>query len=252
MQLANIDMIVKRSLLEKRLPLHFYVEFLSHAAACIRDLTKDTLQVINVANLPVSSYGSIDLPSDFVDDLAVCMPVGDTIIKLPKQDWLTPIRRHDTNTGEFVPYANLNSEDEENTVWGIPTAGYNYFWNIDDWGGNTGRNFGSNGGISSGYKVVKERRQIQMTEDFIDGNVVLLYLSNGQSSDNATQVEWMAFSCIQSYIDWKTSRNASLKDSAEARTYYNEKRLLKSALNELTKTDLINVLRSAYTATIKN
>ena len=65
-------------------------------------------------------------------------------------------------------------------------------------------------------------------------------------------IDFRAFAAIQSYIDWKSSPNASFKDSGEARTYFNNKRLLRANMDDLTTTDIVNILRSAYTATIKN
>ncbi|WP_165690523.1 hypothetical protein, partial [Mycobacteroides abscessus] len=107
-------------------------------------------------------------------------------------------------------------------------------------------------GTTLGYKVILERRQIQLSAGFENGNMILQYVSNGQGVDNATQIEWDAFRAIQSYIDWQRSPNAAFKDSPEARTYYNEKRLLRSNLNEMNITDIRNVLHNSYMATIKN
>lgn len=69
---------------------------------------------------------------------------------------------------------------------------------------------------------------------------------------NASQIEWDAHAAIQSYCDWKSSPNAAIKDSPEAATYYNEKRLLRANLNPMTITDLKQVLRENFTAAMKN
>ena len=115
--------------------------------------------------------------------------------------------------------------------------------------------FGAHGGTDSGYKVVKERRQIQMSDDFIDSSgqtsIILMYISNGQSIDNATQIDYMAFQTIRAFQEWKRSPNANNENSPEGRQYLNQKRLLRARLNPLTRTDIINVLRQGYTATIK-
>lgn len=253
MEFATLDMIVMRSLLEKRLPIHFYIEYLVHASASIRELTKDTLMAIRTVNLPVSSYASIDLPDDFVDDVGVFIPLGGTLSAIPKQDFLSPIRIHSTTTGRFIPQTIPVTAGTDGTFFGFPGIWGSWYWNISEYGEPTGRYYGANGGTAQGYKVVKERRQIQLTDNFIgDGNsLILQYVSNGQSADNATQVEWMAFSCIQAYINWKCTKNASFKDSPEARTYYNEKRLLKAELDDLTRVDIINIFRNSYRASLK-
>jgi len=254
MTFATLDMIVNRSLLEKGMPRQWYADYLFHAAACIRNLAKDTLRIINSVNRPVNSYGAFDLPDDFMDDLAVCIPSGDQLHRLPKQDWLTPIRIHNETTGAFEPYNELVDEDRgEQTVWGFP-GGWGYFWNVNDFGEPTGRFFGQQGGTQSGYQLFKERRQIQLTQDFIftDSNVVLLYISNGQSVDNASQVDMQAFNCVQRYIDWMSSANAGIDMSPEGASYYNARRHLRANLNDLTRVDVLNIIRNSYTAAIKS
>ena len=254
MLLATLDEITKRGLLEDCLPIHFYSEMMFHSATCLRELNFDTLQMINTANLPVNSYGAVDLPGDFSDDLAVCVPFGSGLAPLPHQDWITPLRIHDTTTGEFVPYDNNDTSEDENTVWGLP-QGFGYYWNVDSYGQSTGRNFGGHGGTASGYRVIKERRQIQMTDDFISqsetNNIILMYISNGQSIDNATQIDYAAFNCIRAYQSWKSSPNKNNENSPEGRYYLNQKRLLRARYNQLTITDIRNILHTAYTATLK-
>lgn len=251
MELATLDIIIKRSLLERSLPIHWYSEFLFHSSAAVRILNKDTLQLINAVNLKLNSYNAADLPMDFMDDLAVCIPVDNMLSPVPKNDSINPIRIHDTTMGQFVPYTNIE-DSSERTFFGFPGS-WDWFWNVSDWGEPTGRYFGSNGGEhQNGYKVIKSRRQIQFTETFSSDNATLLYISNGQHIDNATQVDWMAHEAIQDYCEWKRSPNHAIKDSYEAATWYNSRRILRANLNPLTAVDIKNIFRSNYTATIKS
>jgi hypothetical protein len=109
----------------------------------------------------------------------------------------------------------------------MPTTGY-YYWNINDYAEPTGRFFGMRGGTDMGYRVIKERRQIQMSDGFGNSNIILMYISDGQSMDNASQIDVQAFQTIRAYQDWKRSPQAAIKDSYEAATYYNERRLLRA------------------------
>ena len=252
MLLSNLDTIVRRWLLEKGLPIQYYMEALFHASTALRELSFDTLKIVNVANLPVNSYAAIDLPSDYKDDIAVCINYGGALSELPKQSWINPLRIHDTTTGGFELSSTNIGSNLQGSLYGQSNSSWSWFWNINDYGESTGRFFGAKGGTSQGYKVVLERRQIQLTENFAGSNVVLLYISDGQSADNATQIDSYAISCIQSYIDWKRSPSASIKDSGEARTFYNEKRILRARLNDMTLVDIKNVLHNSYKSTIKN
>lgn len=251
MLLATIDEIVRRGLLENSLPIHWYSELLYHSATCIRELNYETLQIINTANLPVNDYGGVDLPDDFDDDVSVCVPAGMGLLPLPHQDWITPLRIHSTETGEFVPYPNLqNTSGLPNVFYGFPYQ-WSFYWNVNDYGEAMGRRFGSHGGTAVGYRVVKERRQLQMTGNFNDTNIILMYISTGQSIDNASQIDYKAFQTIRAYQDWQKSPNKGNDNSSEGKKYYNQLRHLKSRLNPLTKTDIQNIIRSAYSAGIK-
>ncbi len=246
---SNLDTIVRRQLLELGLPIHFYSELLFHCATAIRELSFDSLKIINAARLPTNHYAAADLPGDFQDDIAVCIPVGGAMYPLPKQDWINPISVHNAETGAFEAYTNSTDENSE-TFFGMPGV-WNWYWNFNDYGEPTGRFFGNPGGTQQGYKIIPNRRQIQLTENFVNSNIVLLYISDGQQADNATNVDTAAISTIHAYSNWKRSPRAAMKDSPEGATYYNERRLLRARKNPLTKTDIINVLRNGYSASIK-
>lgn len=248
---TNLDIITRRYLMEKGLPIHCYLEVMTHNATGIRELSFDSLQVINSARLPINSYGAATLPDDFVDELGVYVPIGDGIYALPKQDWITPLRIHNTETGAFTPYSTTQNEDGSADFLDFPGI-WNWYWNVNNYGEPTGRLFGASGGTQQGYKVVRERRQIQFTDNFQNSNTTILYISDGQRADNATKVDTMAQQTIHAWCDWKRSPNAAIKDSYEAATYYNERRLLRARKSDLTKVDILNVIRNSYTAAIKS
>lgn len=253
---ATLDQIVRRGLLEDGLPIHYYSEFFYHSATSLRELSFDTLKIINTVNLPVNEYGAFDLPGDFVDDLSVSVPVGGDLFDLPKQSRLSPLRIHSPVTGQFVPNTsdtNALNSTLANEFLGFP-IGWNLYWNVNDYGEPTGRFYGASGGTQQGYQIFKERRQGQMTGGFVcqDSNIVLMYISDGQSLDNATQIDMQAFQTIRSFQEWKRSPNANDDNSPEGRAFYNQRRLLRARLNDLTRVDILNIIRQAYTAAMKN
>lgn len=251
MEFCNLDMITRRTLLELGLPIHYYIEYLTHNASALRELNKDTLRIINSANLPVNDYKAVDLPADFVDDLAVCVPAGEFLQQVSKRSSINPLRLHSATTGEFVPYTDINTS-ENSLFLGFPMV-WSWYWNFTDYGEPTGRLFGSPGGArANGYEVFKERRQIQLTQSFTSSNVILLYIGNGQSITNATQIDWAAFMAIQKFAEWQSSENRNNINSPEGRMFFNERRRLRSALNPLTKTDIVNIYRESYRASMKS
>jgi hypothetical protein len=251
MLFANLDQICNRTLLERGLPKHWYLEELMHSSACVRELSFDTLQIINTLQLPVNEYNSIDLPGDFVDDLGLSIAWGGRLVAVPKDDSLTPLRYHD-DTGTYVPPVTDATNLSPQTTFGFG-VGILWYWNINDYGEPTGRFFGAKGASNiNGYKVVTERRQIQLSQTFTAETAVLSYISDGQRADNATQVDVQATACIQAYSNWKKSPNRDNENSPEGRAYYNQKRLLRARKDDLTKTDIIQIVRRSYTASMKN
>jgi len=252
MTLTTLDSITRRGLLEAGLPIHYYFEYLLHGATCLRELSFDTLKIVNTVQLPVNEYGAVDLPEDFVDDVAVCLPGGAVMQPLPHQDWISPMRfvNPQTSQYEMATYNTNSAGADSNFFWG--SAGWLWYWNVNDFGEPTGRFFGARGGTQRGYKVVKERRQIQMTPDYSGYSIVLQYISDGQSISNATQIDTQAIQTIRAWQEWKKSPNANNEYSPEAMSFWNRKKTLRARLSGMSLVDVKNALRQGFTASVKN
>lgn len=243
---ANLDSIAKRRLLANGLPLHWYLETILHCATALRELSFDTLHIVNTARLPVNSYGAIELPNDFVDDVMLGIPVGGMLQPVAKRDNINPLRTFDAD-GQFENWTTSNTE-ETNAIF---SGTWTWFWNVNDLGEPTGRMFGAGSGSNNGYMVDKKRRQIQVTGTFTSDEAILMYISDGQSADNATQIDVRAQAAIDAYSGWKSSPNADIKASPEAATFYNEARILRARLDDLTPDDIKSILRRNYKAAPK-
>jgi hypothetical protein len=254
MLFTSLDEIVKRKLIDSGYPIHYYFEYLSHAAGCLRELNFDVLDMINTVRLPVNCDDhTVDLPEDFVTDgdISVGIPVGQFLQPVVKMDKITRLRNKNPTTYQYEDYQGATPSESVDGLYLNP--GWNWFWNVNSFGEPTGRQFGGNGGATlNGYTVVTERRQIQLTETFTSSEIVLMYLSDGQSADNATHIDVGAFACIEAWIDWKRSPNRNNDRSPEGMYYYNQRRLLKARKHQLTTLQIRQILHNAYSATIKN
>jgi hypothetical protein len=259
MKLATLDTIVRRGLIESNLPMHYYLEYMIHGATCLRELSFDTLKIVNTVHLPVNDYGAVDLPEDFVDDVSMGFYASGVLQPLPHINSISPIRNHNQQ-GQFthpsIPTnyttpTNVNQVNSGNDLF-LGGLGIFWFWNVSDFGEPTGRFFGATGGTSIGYKVIKERRQIQLSVGFERKSVVLQYISDGQSIDNASQIDTQAIQCIRAWQEWKRTPGANNDYSAEAISFYNRKKQLRSRLSGLTLVDIKNTLRNGFTAAVKN
>lgn len=242
MTITSLDAICRRWLLESGKPIHFYAEALFNAATCLRELSFEALQVINTKILTVNSYYAVDLPPDFSDEVMVGVMAGGKIQPVPQTTHLNPLRNMDSNF-QYTSYDTGTTNNILSTGYGF-VPGAMWYWNINEWGEPTGRYFGAGGGAkANGYQVFRERGQIQLTDTFTSPTVVLMYVSDGQSADNATQIDTKAFSTISAYLSWKTSPNRNNTYSPEGRLYSSTKRLLRARMNSLTGVDIINIVR---------
>jgi hypothetical protein len=252
MQFANLDMIVKNKLLQDGKPIHWYIEYLVHATACLRELAQDSLRVVNTVRLPINDYKAADIPEDYSDYVTVGIGVGQFIKPIPQMDTINNLRVRDS-TGAYTTYANLGQTSEAGATFYGFSPGWNWMWNINEFGETQGRFFGGGGGdTTNGFKIIPERRQIQFSETIQVDEFVLIYVSDGQSADNFTKVDSRAFNAIAAYIDWKASPNRNNHYSPEGKLYTNKKRLLRAATDSFTIPDIKNTFWKAYKATLKN
>lgn len=248
MRYTTLDTIIRRTLLAKRLPLHYYVEFLVHAATCLRELTFDSLKVVNTVVLEVNDYFAADLPCDFVDWTKVGFRAGQFIMPIAPRDSINRLHAYDAQ-GQITTYGTADTVNLEFPFW----PGYWMFQNLDDLGENTGRLYGWDTSDNvNGFKILKERNQIQFTESIECTRVVMEYISDGSTSDNATQVDEYAWSAIEAFINWKRSPHADIDRSPEALSYFNQRRILRARTSGLTLYDIRQILYKNYRASIKN
>jgi hypothetical protein len=247
MRFTSLDKIIRRTLLAKRLPLHYYIEFLVHASSCLRELTFDSLKIVNTVELELNDYYAADLPCDFVDWTKVGLRMGQLVQPITQRESINRLRNQDSQ-GNYIPYQDPGTFNLDFPFW----PGYWMFQNISDLGENLGRLYGFNTGIvPDGFKILPERNQIQFLESARDCKYVMEYISDGQTSDNATQVDQYAWSTIEGFINWKRSPNADNDHAPEAYNYKNLRRQLRGRMSELTLVDMRQILYRNYTASIK-
>lgn len=76
MKYTTLDKVVKGVLLQKKFPIHFYIDFLVYAQRAFEEISWDTIGNIRALKLSINSYGAITLPSDFVDIIKIGLSYG--------------------------------------------------------------------------------------------------------------------------------------------------------------------------------
>ena len=232
MTTASLDYIVKNYLLKKGYPLHWYMQFMVYAADCWRELTFDDLRIINTKILPVDqAINAASLPEDYQDYVTVGVMIGQRIRPLVPTNTLNPLTSLDVNQNfaqqDWTDTTTPPGSNENQLYYGAFTVHYN------DYGENIGRFFGLGAGYQEDtFQVFKERNQIQLDQKFYVENIVLQYVSDGQSADAASQIDPYAIRTIQAYIDYQMklhnrTYNMGEKQLAE-NGYIKERKILRA------------------------
>jgi hypothetical protein len=238
MTTASLDFIVKNYLLKKGYPLHWYMQFMVYAADCLREITFDDLRVINTKILPVNQkINAAELPEDYQDYVTVGVMIGQRIRPLVPTSTLNPLISLDVNQNyseqEWTDNVVPPGSNENQLYYGaLPYAQW-FTVRYNDYGENIGRFFGLGAGYQEDtFQVFKERNQIQLDQKFYVENIVLQYVSDGQSADAASLVDPYAIRTIQAYIDFQMKAhnrtyNMGEKQLAE-NNYIKERKILRA------------------------
>jgi hypothetical protein len=255
MKFVKLDTIVRSILLQKSLPLHWYLQFLKYSADALRELTLDTLQIVNTVELPVdTSDFTCQIPCDYVDYTGVGVKKGQFVRPIPQIDTINNLPATQPN-GVPTTYGVVGEVEISDSfpLW----PGAFVFQNIDDLGENLGRLFGwPSDNRTNGFKIIPERGVIQLTESFQYSSIIFQYISDGQCVDNASQVPVYAQKTIEAYDDreWKThtGRHSLGEITMADRMHTREWRKLRARISGLTISDIKQSIWHAYQATNKN
>jgi hypothetical protein len=239
-------------LLQKQLPMHWYLQFLKYAADGLREETFDSLKIIKTVRIDIDQDNFTALiPCDYVSWVKVGIENGQFIVPLAEQRGINRLPK-------------LDSAGEE-TLFGNPGGGDNALWSnyttvcYNDHGEFTGRQYGLGGSnLANTFKELPERGVFQLHENLVATNdqIVLEYISDGTCPDNATQITPLAQKCLEAYVDWQYKLNSRTFGDGAAnnaeRQFYNQRRKMRARMNKMSPADLKRILRKNYRGSIKN
>ncbi len=202
MTTSSLDSIVRGILLRKGFPIHFYIDALIAARDTLRDISMDSLGIINTKIIELDDGFSATLPDDFTDDIECSVLVGQFLRPLVPVRNMNPLIHRDSS-GNPAQWGDDNQTADAN-VFNSLAAGY--FWRTITWnqyGENVGRLFGYNSGYTDTYQIFRERNQIQVNYQVGVTKIVLKYISDGMNVDAASHIETYAIPTIEAGILWQ-------------------------------------------------
>jgi hypothetical protein len=262
MTTASLDYIVKNALGKKGYPLHYYLQCMLYASDCLRELTFDDLRVINTKILPINTnINTAQLPDDYQDYVTVGVMVGQRLRPLTPTSTLNPITNLNSgsNFEEIEWNDNTTSSDSGQSALyygALPYAQW-FTTHYNDFGENIGRFFGLGAGYQEDtFQVFKEKGIIQIDQKLSVDNVVLQYISDGQSADAATQINPYAIKTIQNFIFWQLkehNRNYGVGERQVAQNeYIRERKILRARMSDWSIEKLKRIVQQNYKGSIKS
>lgn len=255
MTFSTLDEIVRNWLMQRRYPLHYYIEALVYAKDCLRQLSMDDLHMVNTRLLPVNSYNAITLPEDYLDYTRVAIEAGQYMKPLVEDNTINPLYKYNSDFEVETYQSAGQANDSENVYYGslFPMFWRTVTWN--QWGESIGRMFGWRGNYTDTFKVVKTRGEIQLNESISADNILLEYISDGKSADAATRVDSYAYDTIDAYISWKFKENNRTYGIGERQLaeqeYIGQRRILRARLSNLTIEKMKRIVQGASYASPK-
>lgn len=246
MELVKIDSIVREALIQKGYPIHFYMQFLSYATSCVRELNFDVLQNIKSVQPNITSYDSFVLPSDYVDYVKLGELNGNVISPWVEDDALS-------REAFYVDGVRVAPESNSQIV-DVGIDGQVGIQNIyiNEFGEDLGRRYSHADNVpSNSFKVIRERAEIILASK-PSGKFVLEYISDGLSCSSSTCVHPYAVQTIKNYIYWQHAlRSEKPNVKLLEDEYYNSERILRGRIDPLDTDEIVRTLRSSNHAAAK-
>jgi len=243
MQTYKIDSIVKGTLLKENKSIHYYIPRAYLALEFLRSINFDSAYFIKKVVLTATD-NKIAIPDDFVGLVRLGVKNGQRLERLGEDRSLID------NDETYNP--------DEQEVSGI------VYWypSVNKYGESFGSHFGYSAVSQRSYKVMLEENKILINNTVTaeDDEFYLEYHSDGMStgtpyleSTNDVYIHPYAVDALIAYIKWKLSENGNRFTARELeRKYYNQLRLYRARLSNLTDLDIKRSLRRYYFGSPKN
>jgi len=252
---SSLDAIVKGVLSARSYPIHYYRRALKFSSDCVREISFDDLKIVHSKQITTTASGAVNVPCDFVDWIRVGIINGQYLKPLNQSKGFNRMDNYDSG-GHPIDWPVTNNTSSDAVVFGVPFLSW-YTNSYNARGENTG---GLYGYVSDGspmtFEYFAEKGQIQLNQALGATSIVLDYIGDGRSLDNASKINPYAEAVIESYIDWKfaaNNRNVSGGEKEDLyRKYVRQREILRARMNDMDTNGVMNIFRKNYQASVKS
>lgn len=252
MKTKTLNAIVRESLLDDGLPLHYYTRYLHHGLRIFDELSLDfPVGNIKMVELDVTSYQRAILPADFVDFIDVSAKHGERLLPMERERNLNKMYNYDDQGGKAAwPVSNSINYDAEINYSLI--SGTN---NINTRGELVGRYYGRKRAAKLTFDIDEVNQEIVFSNEMVLEKITLVYMTTAASSSSANVVTPYATDVITKYITLKAIKAGGGRvGSAQMaqQDYENAHRVFRARMNSTDYATMIGVLRNGIIGSLKN
>lgn len=250
METKTIDAIVRESLIEAGLTLHFYMKYLYFCLKEFEHLAKKHRYFYKQTELTINSYKRVTIPSDFRGIIDLSERNGERLESLFRDDSLNRMYNYD-DEGNKIAWP--QAEEAFNDTYTI----YNNDGEAINSGvlGSTGW-YGLSKGDDKAFTIDTNNNEIVFTNKMeANAKVVLTYSTDPIDATTANVVDHMFVDTLKTYMHYcqLDFGNAPQYEVRRAWTKYkNAKRELNAFLRPITYARLMNLLRKGIHGGLKN
>lgn len=229
---------------------HKFSQYLHWAVQGVKMVYRSSLGFNKVAILELRPNKTALFPADYKDWVQVGIQVGDTLQVLSQNKDNLPMNWDKNAQGQ--PIANKHANDSLDIPFAVPIfseqlLGYYQHRNYYGYGDGGHNKFGE-------FRMDYDRNQIVFSSNTPTDTIYLEYISDGIECDGTTKVHWLLLQALVDYVHWQRTRHRTdlIGQAREyERSYWNEMRKAKRAMNALTIEDIDKAVRANYKQTVK-
>jgi hypothetical protein len=252
MKTKSLNTIVRDSLLDNGLPLHYYTRYLHHGLRALDELSLDfNLGNIKIIELDVTSYQRAILPADFVDFIDVSAKHGERVLPMERELNLNKKYNYD-DEGNKVMYDSALSVNYDAEINYNLISGSN---NMNTRGELVGRYYGRKRAPKLTFDIDEENQEIVFSNGMILTKVTLTYMTSAVSRSSANVVTPYATDVITKYIQMMAAKSEGAKISLYQmfkQDYENARRIFRARMNAMDYATILGSIRNGIYGSLKN
>lgn len=222
-----VDSVVRSSLLNEQLTIHYYVQFLHAALNGLRSMNLDVFGTVKTTRLIADNNREVELPAGYIDYIKIGYQRYGYVIPMAENKNYNslpslagtkqlPYQIAASNTAAFSPYG---------------------FWDgyVNQYGEDMGRLYGTGGGTRvDEFKVLPSRNKIMLGAFIkIGDEIVLEYIGDTDFLNEDAIVHPYAVEALEAYIKYEYAKSRmSRKNISEIemchRDFVNKQRIMRA------------------------